>query len=309
MILTENLSITISNRNKKYFSEKGYIAENGQIIEVKIEDMPINSHSKLKVLCDECKTSESLVSYNNYTKTIKKYKIYRCKTCGIKHRKQTFLKKYGFDNPTKCKKISEKISESYNKKTIDERKAIVEKQKYTTSKKYGVEFVMQSESIKQKSKKTCLEKYGVERYSQTEEYLEKVKNTCLEKYGITNTFQLNKTWFGHKQNKQHQETQLNYQSSYERDFIDRYYKFINITKPKIIEYKINGNRHHYHPDFYLPEHNLIIEIKSTYTMNLELEKNLVKKEASIKKGYNFIFIIDKDYTEFENLIKVYHDVA
>jgi hypothetical protein len=42
---------------------------------------------------------------------------------------------------------------------------------------------------------------------------------------------------------------------------------------------------------------LIVEIKSSYIYEREKKKNEAKKEAAINNGYNFIFIIDKDYTE------------
>lgn len=58
----------------------------------------------------------------------------------------------------------------------------------------------------------------------------------------------------------------------------------------------------YYPDFFLPEYNLIVEIKSTYTFEKYLNKNTAKKEKCIELGFNFIFIIDKDYKEFEYFI-------
>jgi hypothetical protein len=48
---------------------------------------------------------------------------------------------------------------------------------------------------------------------------------------------------------------------------------------------------------------IIIEIKSDYYYNLHLEKNLCKEKSTLEKGFDFIFIIDKDYTEFINKIK------
>jgi len=46
-----------------------------------------------------------------------------------------------------------------------------------------------------------------------------------------------------------------------------------------------------------------VEIKSTYVYNYELEKNIEKKKACLTNGYNFIFIIDKQYDEFKKLLK------
>lgn len=61
----------------------------------------------------------------------------------------------------------------------------------------------------------------------------------------------------------------------------------------------------YNPDFYLPLYNLVVEIKSKYTYEKELEKNLLKQEAILKQNYNFLFIIDKNYIELEKIIELH----
>jgi hypothetical protein len=63
-----------------------------------------------------------------------------------------------------------------------------------------------------------------------------------------------------------------------------------------------GKNKIYFPDFYIPKLNLIVEIKSSYFYNLEEEINLTKKSYSELNNYNFIFIIDKDYSNFLSLI-------
>jgi len=35
---------------------------------------------------------------------------------------------------------------------------------------------------------------------------------------------------------------------------------------------------------------------------LDIDENLAKKEAAISSGFNFIFIIDKNYKEFRSLL-------
>jgi hypothetical protein len=47
------------------------------------------------------------------------------------------------------------------------------------------------------------------------------------------------------------------------------------------------------------KHSIIIEIKSTYTYNKDLEKNIAKQDACVQQGFNFIFIINKDYSNFK----------
>lgn len=71
---------------------------------------------------------------------------------------------------------------------------------------------------------------------------------------------------------------------------------------KFIDYIFNDKNKKYYPDYYLPDYNLIVEIKSKYTYECEKDQNEAKKEATLKCGYNFIFIINKDYTELLSIL-------
>ena len=52
----------------------------------------------------------------------------------------------------------------------------------------------------------------------------------------------------------------------------------------------DGSWHRYHPDFYIPKNNLIIEVKSIYTYTEDFIKNKLKEEAVKYLGYNFKFM-------------------
>ena len=41
---------------------------------------------------------------------------------------------------------------------------------------------------------------------------------------------------------------------------------------------------------FIKKENRLIEVKSTYTYNCLLDKNIAKKEGSIKQGYKFEFL-------------------
>lgn len=69
----------------------------------------------------------------------------------------------------------------------------------------------------------------------------------------------------------------------------------------IIPYEADGKMHRYYPDFYLKDYNLLIEVKPE-----EAQKDVyvqLKKDAAIAHGYNFIFVSNKDLTNYPNLIK------
>jgi len=97
-------------------------------------------------------------------------------------------------------------------------------------------------------------------------------------------------------------TMLHYQGSYELDFLNKYYDKIKIENGKNFYYNINNEKKIYISDFYLPDYNIIIEIKSNWTYNKNLIKNLLKKESVLNSNIDFLFIIDKNYNELNLLI-------
>jgi hypothetical protein len=155
------------------------------------------------------------------------------------------------------------------------------KKEKTNLKIYGVKNVSQSEVVKQKKTETCLKNWGVEYPSQNIGIFEKQqKNSRKLKF--------------------HEKTGLYYRGSYEAHFLDYCFENnIKVEKAKSIKYEFEDKKRTYHPDFFLKEKNLIIEIKSTYTYNKYLQKNLAKQKACIKQGFKFMFIIDKDYKKFK----------
>ncbi len=193
--------------------------------------------------------------------------------------------------------------------------------KYTCLQRYGSTNIFSTEHIKNKIEKTSIEKYGTKWSGQSEEAKEKRKNTNILKYGVDNPAKaqiikdkasetINKN-FRKNRNiasvKKYKESNLHYQGSYEYKFLEECEKLniLDIIKRgKFIKY-INSNKEsYYYPDFYYETLNLIIEIKSTYTYNLHKEVNELKKKASLEKGYNFIFIIDNKFEEFQKLLNI-----
>ena len=69
-------------------------------------------------------------------------------------------------------------------------------------------------------------------------------------------------------------------------------------KPKPIKYiNIDNREAYYYPDFYIPKYNLIVEIKSKYT--LSRDKNIeCKRIACIDSGYKYIRIVDNNFEMF-----------
>ena len=65
-----------------------------------------------------------------------------------------------------------------------------------------------------------------------------------------------------------------------------------------IRYLLDNVQRRYYPDFYIPEHKKIIEVKSTYTYEADFKKNIEKAKACIDAGFVFEFWI-------HNIQKIY----
>lgn len=213
MILDEKIEI-IKKKLKKptlnHYKDKGYDLSNDTFI-VDIKDLHKNSLTEILVKCDFCGIEKYCV-FSKYNSNISNGGKYSCSiSCGKEKAKQTCLKIYGVDNPSKAKVIKDKVRQtnidkfgvdSYSK--TDEYKnrvkqtsleiygvdnaaksnEIKEKVKQTNIKKFGVDNPFKSEVVKNKIKEINLIKWGVDNYTKTDEYKEKSKQTSLEKWGV-----------------------------------------------------------------------------------------------------------------------------
>jgi hypothetical protein len=69
---------------------------------------------------------------------------------------------------------------------------------------------------------------------------------------------------------------------------------IGKNKVPIIEYITNDKKRLYFPDFYLPKYNLLIEVKSNYTLRQHYNNVMLKCKYSLESGYSIILmVIDK----------------
>lgn len=287
--MNKKVSVKISSSNYKWYKDKGYEVCNGKIIEINIEDITKSSSVILDVKCDECGNINALM-HNRYINNIAKNKKYFCKKCGIKNAGKTNIIKYGSKSPLTDKKIIEKTKETMiNKFGVDNiskadyiKEERSKSMKINTNKyneiinnKYGSN-VSKLDWIKEKKKLTTLKNWGVENPSQNSSLFEKAQKTG-------------------KKIKLH-DIGLYYRGTYEKDFLD-YCQLNNILVEKgpSISFIFEGKKKYYHSDFYIKEKNLIIEVKSTYYYEKFKKLNIEKEKSATSNGYNFIFIIDKNY--------------
>jgi hypothetical protein len=271
----------------KRYESLGYgKMKQGDLFFIKVEDLKPNSLQLVDVSCDYCNV-EFKRRYSEYIRNTKIQGKFSCLKCTNNKYKVTCLSKYGIDNISKLPETHEKI-------------------KQTSLEKYGKTSYTKTEIFKENHKKQMMEKYGVDSFSKTEEFITKQIITNMNKYGVENASQcpeiFSKQQKGRFEIHKHNLVDLHYQGSYERDFIDKYFEVVEIKKADFIKYNYNGRKKTYFPDFYLPKHNLIVEIKSSYTFNMYQDKNIAKQKESLLQGYNHIFIIDKNYDELDKII-------
>lgn len=289
MLKDKFIKITIykNSKNKNYYKDKGYNILDNTKINLKVEDLQKSSTFKICAICDIC-GKENIIEYRHYLINIEKYNYYSCHgKCSREKNKRTNIDRYSVENPAQIKDVQEKM-------------------KKTNLKKYGCENPFQNKEIKEKIKKSNIIIYGAENPNQNKKVRDKNKKTCLLKYGVEHPMQNQEIFEKNQKNcysiEKHKETGLNYRSTYERHFLDFCIeRKINIKKGKRISYMFENKEHYYFSDFFIEEINLIIEIKSAWTYSNDIEKNIVKKEFTLKSGYNFLFLIDKNY---EDLLKI-----
>jgi hypothetical protein len=286
---------------------------------------------KIGLKCHECKKiigKEKIIQTNlkNYGAEHHNQTI-----LGKEIRKQTNLKNLGVENPFQSKEIKEKIRQTnlknHGAEYHTQTESGKEKIRQSNIRNHGVANVFQSKKIKDKIKQTNLKNHGAEYHTQTESGKEKVKQSNIKNHGVANVFQSKEikdkikkgfldTYgvehpqqvpeiFEKSQKTAHKLKPYIFPSGkevkiqgYENHALDRLlqtYQEDDLTigaslVPKII-YTLKEKSKRYYPDIYILKDNLIIEVKSTYTMNKELDKNLAKRKACIEQGYDFKFWI------------------
>lgn len=257
---------------------------------------------KCKICGNEVKLTDRLYPY---------YKNCCCKECSnIYNYKQTekaCLKLYGIENVNKLEKFKEKGKQTKKERYGSENYNNQEKNKETCLKRYRVENVFQSEEKKIKIKQSTKIKYGTENNMQSEKGKEEFKESMLKNHGIEWPMQSREIHEKQQKSalllKHFRDTNLWYRGSYELDFLEKYYTiFSDMINNKTIKYLFEEKLHYYFPDFFIPSLNLIVEIKNSHLLELQKNKIIAKEKATKEQGYNYILIVDKDYTKFQSFL-------
>ena len=224
------------------------------------------------------------------------------------------------------KKIKTNI-ERYGVEYVSQCETIKEKVRSTNIKKYGVPYGLQLPEIQEKRRKTFFQKHNCyfpmqdpifsKNITDKIDYKEQRRKsieTCRKHYGVDYPTQ-NKEIFQRQQKRLFKIKEyilpsgaIVFRRGYEPQFLDYVFSSETLNEEDIIQYPdpisyINqkGNKSIYYPDFHIPKLNLIVEIKSRYTLKLDINVDL-KATACIAAGYRYIRIVDNNFTEFDNLV-------
>lgn len=227
--------------------------------------------------------------------------------------KQTNLIKYGVENPMQNIAIQEKSKQTnlirYGCENPFQNEEIKNKIKSVNLIKYGFEHNMQHEEVKQKATDTFLLRYGVKRPGLNLEIKEKTIKTNLHRYGATypmqNAIIAQKSSDNIFKKKSYifPSGRIDFIQGYEHIALDELIKNFNeidIKTQKIdmpcILYIFEEKEHRYYPDIFIAKENLIIEVKSDYTYNIDEDKNIAKTLATRSLGYNYeVWIYNSQY--------------
>ena len=312
------ISYSMYNKNiKKYnlytCSNKCSYIKNKMTNVEKYGDENYNNREKSKLTSIEKYGNEN---YNNREKS-KNTNMERYGDMNYNNRdkfKSTNIERYGVDSYSKTNEFKNKVKETslerYGVDNYSKTNEFKNKVKETSLERYGVDSPNKSEYVKEIKKSSMMKKYGYISNSMTKESKDKLRKTNLERYGVEYPMQVLE--FSEKQQKKSKKIlyyneNIYYQSSYEKDFLD-YVSDINIltkvTRGPTIKYNNGISEKTHYPDFYIDDYNLIVEIKSDYYYYKYLETNKLKFNKAIEMGYNYMFIINKNYKYFNEFINL-----
>lgn len=234
-------------------------------------------------------------------------------------RTKTIQSRFGVDNAFQSKKIMRKA-------------------KATLQKKYGVDNPSQSEEIQKRKEATSLENFGTSHWTKSESMkhkltpfnehtMSKAKDTCIKKYGVDNPFKsseiqdqikaTHKRKYGRnpggipngfkRKEVADKSGKLHIVQGYETlaiEYFDSQKSIIRIeTNSRLVprfRYKHNDKLLNYYPDMIVFSRTTahVIEVKSSWTLKVNLEVNLKKfstaSKACQRKGMNFWLLYFKD---------------
>lgn len=211
----------------------------------------------------------------------------------------TCLRKYGVDYYFQTDEFKNKVRSScvdkYGVDWYSKSQEFNKKFKEASMLRYGVSHPMLSDEVKNKVSNTINELYGSNWYNLTNEFKKKSFLSKEIKYGNPITgfkvkeYILPSGRIVKVQGYENFALDILLSKYKEEDLAISYYEIKE--EIGILNYLMDDIDKIYIPDIYIKSESKIIEVKSEYTYNIELDKNRLKREACIEIGLNFEFWI------------------
>lgn len=229
--------------------------------------------------------------------------------------KLTNLERYGCDNPAQNTDVKSRMKatnlERYGvgnifSKESPQRDQMREKAQATCLERFGVEHSFSSPSVIEKRRQTWLKNYGESHPHKCQEVRDKYCATVQQNWGTSHPMQnaeiLDKNVKNAKKSKKFvfpsgkeimvqgyepQALEILLQEGIQESQILN----LRVDMPNIWYLNTNGKKCRYYPDFYIPDMNLIVEVKSVYTSKIRPEIISLKNQAVIDAGYQLRFMI------------------
>jgi hypothetical protein len=269
-------------------------------------------------LCKECNLNR--VNFSNRNKEWR-YLDFCSTKCGrinkdvIEKYKTTNRERYGVDNFSKTDMFRKKMlsinREKYGTDWYMTSDDFREKSIKTSLLKYESTSYVKSKYYKDKIQKTYRLRYGVDWYSKSEDFIIKFRKTCLERYGFEH-FMLSphfsnsaKIQFKNYILPSGELIKIQGYENFALDILFKEYSENDILVSNsdirshlgVFNYMYEDKNRTYLPDIYIKSSNKIIEVKSKWTYELEIEKNILKRKSCIDNGISFEFWIFNRYGE------------
>jgi hypothetical protein len=213
----------------------------------------------------------------------------------LKRREQTVQDRYGVTNVAQAPLVKERIKEtmqatygvSHHMQRADYRERmsavadeVAPRRKATMKERYGVEFAMQGAHGREAYATTCRARFGAAHARKNGAFFRKIR----------------KGMFGFKPYTLPSGRILHLQgyeglvlSELLRHYKEEDFEFTNIPTVEYVD--AQGRERTYHPDIFIPGENLIIEVKSEWTLMENYDLNRRKQLACLAAGYRYQFHI------------------
>lgn len=202
-------------------------------------------------------------------------------TCKKNHDVEFYLMK-----PAAHERGTQKMNDLYGGRGLGS-DVIKEKMEDSLEAQYGVRHPMDSDEIRKRLKDTCMKKYGGTNVMHSAEIVDRAMTNAMKlKEAVLPSGKIVKV-----QGYEPLAIKWLLENGYDEDDLVLENKSIEAAVGRITYQNAKGSTSRYYPDIYIPADNLIIEVKSEYTMKQNKSVNLKKRDACLKLGLDFRFMV------------------